>query len=486
MNGAEAGLSPQDIERHLEKILASTVFKRAERQSRLLSYIIEHSLRGNTGALREASIGVEVYSRPSDFDPREDTIVRVEASRLRTRLLEYYESDGKTDPVRITIPKGGYVPVYSRKEPAPEAGMEPARSWRRARYAAAAGILLAVSVGAYSYYRSSRAREGPPQRKQSVASFNRAMELHMRYTPASVSEAVALHEEITRQDPTWSRGFSGLAHTYISGIDAGVFSREQVSKKILETTRTALALEPDAVDAYTALIRYYRDVQLNWPATTETCRTAMSKKDDLRILANCSGFHSLMGNHEICNALFREAIRNHPKRSLSWRMACEQHYRANRYEESLEACDKQLELDPESISARIVRASIFSLEGSLEKASEALKSRLPVDGIDRQDWIAANGYVSGRAGDRREAQRMIARLDQRAKTHRRVSPAYYAYVHLGLGDEAKALEHLEAAARDRDPVAVEFLANPLASSLRGNERFQRAAAHLGIEKLSRR
>ncbi|MBM3810523.1 MAG: hypothetical protein FJW20_02690 [Acidimicrobiia bacterium] len=166
MNGV--GLSPAraEVKSHLEDILASPVFKRAERQSLLLSYVVNHTLAGNTGAVREASIGVDVYGRPTDFDPREDTFVRVEASRLRTRLLEYYESDGKNDQT-----------------------------------------------------------------------------------------------------------------------------------------------------------------------TLETCRAGMAAKDDLRIVANCSGFHSLMGNHEICSALFRDAVRNHPRQELAWRMRCEQHYRANRYQE---------------------------------------------------------------------------------------------------------------------------------------------------------
>ena len=92
---------------HLEKLLASPIFVRAERQSRLLRFIVTRALAGETGALREVSIGVEVYDRSTDFDPKEDTIVRVEVSRLRGRLIEYYSGRGKGTRCGLRSPRAG-------------------------------------------------------------------------------------------------------------------------------------------------------------------------------------------------------------------------------------------------------------------------------------------------------------------------------------------------------------------------------------------
>src|SRR3954454_24178008 len=90
----------------LERVLQSALFKKADRQSRFLRYVVEKQLADDTAALREISIGLDVYHRRDDYDPKSDPIVRVEASRLRARLREYYELAGAADEVRIDIPKG--------------------------------------------------------------------------------------------------------------------------------------------------------------------------------------------------------------------------------------------------------------------------------------------------------------------------------------------------------------------------------------------
>ena len=117
------GVSPEVVRAHLSEILASAVFSKADRISRFLRYAVEESLRGRESRISEYSIGVEVYERPATFDARLDSIVRVEAGRLRSKLREYYETEGSNSSIRIEFPKGGYAPVFkevgiaSSKEP---------------------------------------------------------------------------------------------------------------------------------------------------------------------------------------------------------------------------------------------------------------------------------------------------------------------------------------------------------------------------------
>ena len=111
-----SGLDPAEVVRfNLERALESTPFATADRLRRFLRYIVEKSLAGEAEALREYSIGVEVYGRKPDFDPRVDAIVRVEASRLRRKLCEYYGATGSGDPIRIELPKGTYVPLITQQ-----------------------------------------------------------------------------------------------------------------------------------------------------------------------------------------------------------------------------------------------------------------------------------------------------------------------------------------------------------------------------------
>src|ERR1051326_3467499 len=88
----------------LEKILASTPFGGAARSSRLLRFLVERTIAGQADQLKEYTIGTEALGRKESFDPRIDPIARVEVSRLRSRLEQYYATEGRTDPVAIVLP----------------------------------------------------------------------------------------------------------------------------------------------------------------------------------------------------------------------------------------------------------------------------------------------------------------------------------------------------------------------------------------------
>jgi TolB-like protein/Flp pilus assembly protein TadD len=100
----------QAVRRQLERVLASSGFSRNERMSRFLRFVVEGHLDGRDHELKESVIAVEVFGRSPDFDSRLDPVVRTEASRLRSRISEYYINDGKGDTVVIELPKGGYIP----------------------------------------------------------------------------------------------------------------------------------------------------------------------------------------------------------------------------------------------------------------------------------------------------------------------------------------------------------------------------------------
>src|SRR6516162_7040285 len=104
----------QAARRQLDRILASPGFARNERLSRFLRFVVERHLEGRDAELKESLLAIEVFGRPPDYDPKQDPIVRTEASRLRARLSEYYLGNGKDDPLVIELPKGGYVPALRR------------------------------------------------------------------------------------------------------------------------------------------------------------------------------------------------------------------------------------------------------------------------------------------------------------------------------------------------------------------------------------
>lgn len=96
----------------LAAVLRSRDFVRAPRLAQLLEYLCEKLFAGQTGQIKEYSVGVEFFGRSSAFDQESDSIVRVEANRLRKRLAEYYAGEGVGHALHIAIPLGQYVPEF--------------------------------------------------------------------------------------------------------------------------------------------------------------------------------------------------------------------------------------------------------------------------------------------------------------------------------------------------------------------------------------
>lgn len=150
----------QAAEKGLQKILASTAFARATRHRELLQYIVTKSLTGRSEDLKEYVIALDVFQRDATYDPKLDSTVRVEVSKLRARLQKYYETEGREDDVRIEIPKGGYVAAFAgvpTAEPplVPVAARQtppPAASTRRLWLGGAVGVSLAALAGGAAFY----------------------------------------------------------------------------------------------------------------------------------------------------------------------------------------------------------------------------------------------------------------------------------------------------------------------------------------------
>lgn len=116
---ASAGATPvpdivpdAEVRRQLQRILESSIFRRSAQMEKFLTVVVERSLLGHPEELKEYALGRDVFHRGADYDPRSDSIVRVEAQRLRRKLHEYYEAEGREDPVIIDLVAGSYVPSF--------------------------------------------------------------------------------------------------------------------------------------------------------------------------------------------------------------------------------------------------------------------------------------------------------------------------------------------------------------------------------------
>jgi hypothetical protein len=118
---AGAAISIEEQRTQLHKLLSSEALRNSPGLKKFLDYITTKTIEGQAGAIKEYVIGTEVLGRTETYDPKVDTVVRVQASRLRNKIEKYYAREGATDPILLNIPKGHYVPTFSRRTPPPTA-----------------------------------------------------------------------------------------------------------------------------------------------------------------------------------------------------------------------------------------------------------------------------------------------------------------------------------------------------------------------------
>ncbi|HVY74509.1 MAG TPA: hypothetical protein VG890_06750 [Puia sp.] len=113
---SETSFSKDAIRRQLNKIVTDPIFDSSDILKRFLLFIVGETLEENTNKLKEYTIAIKVLNKPLDFKPQDSGIVRIHAGRLRRALNFYYGQKGLLDPIRISIPKGSYVPTFDNNE----------------------------------------------------------------------------------------------------------------------------------------------------------------------------------------------------------------------------------------------------------------------------------------------------------------------------------------------------------------------------------
>lgn len=158
--------TPAEIRGELDRILASEVFANADRLSRFLRYVVNRALAGEADRLKEYVIGTEVFDRGEQYDPRLDSIVRVEAGRLRSKLEEYYSRPGAGAAIRIAIPRGSYAPTFDVRRPAPTPRVPVPR-----RLVAAAAAVFLLGLAAWGAAKWTAAETRAPRASIAVLPF---------------------------------------------------------------------------------------------------------------------------------------------------------------------------------------------------------------------------------------------------------------------------------------------------------------------------
>ncbi len=426
-------LPAEQVELALAHIEGSAAFARSPRHRLLLRYLVSRMLAGDRAALKEVVIGVEVFGRPSaTFDPKLDTIVRVEARRLRARLSSYYRADGQDQPVRIELPIGSYVPLVAACGP----GSQPAASLRRAHDL--------VERGEH-FLRQPLSRTTLEQARQR---FGKALAASPDYAPAYV----------------------GLGRAWLNLAIGWHVEPAIASAHAAEALRRALALDPEHAVAHTLLAAIQHQFEHDWPSAQRSFRRAVA-------LAPQNAFvHSAYG----CHLYLRDAVLQ-AERELMLARQLDPQYMNTRYhlvnlrihQRRLDEAEAEIEalqdIAPDTISHAGLRAAIALFRGDAA-AAIPLYRRLCDAHPEHAGVFIALAAAQAMDGRHAEADALLADTLRRFEGQP-VSPYLLAVfaVRRGRSDEAFAL--LERALAERDPSALQIPHDPSFEALRGDPRW---------------
>ncbi|HVN93018.1 MAG TPA: hypothetical protein VMT38_04955 [Terracidiphilus sp.] len=205
-----------EIRATLERLLGTQHFSAASRRGQLLRFLVEHTLAGDADKINEYAIGLEVFQRPASFDPRIESVVRTEFSRLRQRLRDYYAEDGRRDSVVIEFPPRSYVASFTFRDPAklrePAVFPEPIRAPQALRSGTHRSKMVWITVAVAVLLIAAAAVAGVMLWRQHVSNLAGRQPIHAivvlpfaDYSPHHQDEYIAdgITEELTNDLAQW-------------------------------------------------------------------------------------------------------------------------------------------------------------------------------------------------------------------------------------------------------------------------------------------
>ncbi|HEV8148317.1 MAG TPA: tetratricopeptide repeat protein [Bryobacteraceae bacterium] len=440
-------VTPETIRAHIRKIIASRVLVRSERLARFLQFTVEETLAGHSDQLKEFVIGMEVFDRRDNYDPRLDPIVRVEARRLRSKLAKYYEFEGRDDAIRIEYPKGGYAPVICLKGDAGGDKQSTPRSHTASRQA---------------YHRYLKGRYH----------WNKRTDEAVARGITDLKEAIAL-------DPAYALAYSGLADCYIVLAKFGAEMPREFMPLARAAAERALTLDPTLAEAHVSLGSIAAIFDWDWAGAERHFRRAIELKPDYATAHQWYGHDYLaaVGRLKQAEQELERARDCDPLSLVILSSSGENFAMQRRPVEALQYFAQSLELDPYFPRGYFGTARALLQLRRCEEAVEALQRGLALDPHSPMA-LAVAAHVYSAAGRESEAKRMLSALERMAASQR--IPAYVFMRAWMMFDPKRSCDYLEQAFEERDPRLVHIAVSPVYDPLRGQPRFESTIRSMGL------
>jgi TolB-like protein/Tfp pilus assembly protein PilF len=399
------GSSTEACRAQLQRVLDSPDFNVSDRDRRFLAFVVGESLAGRADRIKAYTIAVEVFGRGAGFDPKTDPIVRVEAGHLRRALDRYYRGAGRSDPIVITIPKGGYAPLFNPNpndegvpHDAPQATDTRARRlWRTAPVMAL--VLLAFLAGAGTAAAVlSRVRGSPAPNVPRLAvvplqvtGTDRAASVLAEGLTSEIVAEVARFRDIVVVAPS---GNAVLAPRYVleghltsdgPEIRIQLWLHRRESEEVIWAENYALDLQAERRLAAQARIASQVATAIGQPYgavfQADAAARAGSPFDTRDAYACTLSYFDFRANLDQASyqqvlACLEEAVARYPEYATAWGLLAQIHVDGHRFgfvpdapvEQVLSEARRALVLDPSNVRALQAKMMGLYLSGDIEGA----------------------------------------------------------------------------------------------------------------------
>lgn len=246
-----------EVELTLARIEGSRAFRSSPRHRALLRHLVQRTLAQDLASLKETLIAVEVFGRPAaSFDPRFDSIVRVEARRLRQRLAAFFSDEGRALPLHIELPVGSYVPLFAQHG---DDGRQnhPRDATRHARDLVERGDHF----------------------------------LRQALSAANLEAALARFDDAVREAPDYAAAYVGLGRAWLNLGSSWLRSPGPSAEHASEALQRALALEADNAIAHVLLGSIQHQFDGDWPAARRSFERALAFAPQTAFVHSAYGRH---------------------------------------------------------------------------------------------------------------------------------------------------------------------------------------------------
>ena len=258
-NPDNSNIQAEQIRSQVDKIIASRELEKSTRLQELLDYIVSEYIAGRADRIKGFTIARAVFSAPTDFDADTNSIVRVEAGRLRRRMEEYYRAVGSDDPIIVDIPKGSYVPRFSlnpRHRTEDSTPLISHKLGKQNKYIWMIVAVLVITVLLVMTWQIARDPEvsgdggevreqvqGPAHRSEATVLFQQAFELMMPPEDGSrLNASLELFERVIEIDSNFAGGYAGKSIALSMKV---IFIKSDIPSRDLDS---ALMMAQSAID----------------------------------------------------------------------------------------------------------------------------------------------------------------------------------------------------------------------------------------------